>query len=151
MMSPSPVRRGLLAALLFAAAFSACKCGDKTQVAGCSTDADCQAQHSGDTRWTCDKSQNPALCVEQPRSCDTAADCCPAQICNSAGHFCTDKYTICSGPGSCPAPGQVCKTIGVFSQGLGCTYEKCDAAGGCADPQTTCFNKYCVGEPPCAS
>src|SRR5450432_903255 len=145
----SPVRRGLIAAFFLTSALSACKCGDKTQVAGCSSDQECQDQNGGNTRWVCDKTQNPAACTEQPRQCDTANDCCPAQICNSAGHFCADKYTPCTGPGSCTALGQVCQTIGVFPSGLGCTFVKCGANNACSDASTTCFNKYCVGEPPC--
>ena len=148
-MTSSSVRRGLIAALIATAALSACECGDKTQVAGCSTDQECKDQNHSD-RWICDKTQNPGLCTELPRQCDTASDCCPAQICNQSGRFCSDKFTPCTGPGSCTALGQVCKTIGVFPSGLGCTFAKCGAGDSCADG-TTCFNKYCVGEPPCPS
>ena len=150
MTSPSFARRGLfIAALLAAAGLVACK-GDKTLVSGCSTDQDCKDQHGGDASWICDKAQNPAVCtqVHVVRACDTANDCCPAQICNQQGHFCNDKYTPCTGPGSCTTAGQVCKTIGVFSAGQGCTFEKCGAGDACGDG-TTCFNHYCVGEPPC--
>ena len=150
MTSPSFARRGLfLAALLAAAGLAACK-GDNALVSGCSTDQDCKDSHNGDASWICDKTQTPAVCtqVHVVRACDTANDCCPAQICNQQGHFCNDKYTPCTGPGSCTTAGQVCKTIGVFSSGLGCTFEKCGAGDSCADG-TTCFNHYCVGEPPC--
>src|SRR5439155_11906311 len=72
----------------------------------------------------------------------------PAQVCNAQGHYCFDKYTPCTQDGSCPVQGEVCKEIGVFAKGLGCTYEKCDPTGACGEG-TNCFNKFCVGEPPC--
>lgn len=150
-MMSTLARRGLLAALLATSAIAGCKCGSKTQSAGCSSDQECidgSSDHS--TRWYCDRTQTPATCSEAPRACDTAADCCPSQVCNQQGHFCADKFTPCtSGANSCPAQGEVCQDIGVFPHGPGCTFLPCGAGGACATG-TVCFNQFCVGEPPCA-
>lgn len=146
MMSPF-ARRGLVAALLFTATVSACKCGGQTQTAGCASDDECVAANHSD-RWFCNKKVDPPQCEEAARACDTAADCCPSQVCNTNGHFCADKFTPCTGAGSCTVAGQVCKQIGVRPSGLGCTFEKTGNAGACADG-TVAFNGYCVGEPPC--
>ncbi len=140
---------GLAIALVAAAAaLPACK-SDPTNTAGCPNDQYCINLHGGDDRWYCDSTQSPPACSEAARECDTASDCCPSQICNLQGHFCADKFTSCTGPGSCPAPGEICTTIGVRPSGLGCTYAKCSAAGTCTDSSTVCFNGYCVGSPPC--
>ena len=141
-------RRGLLA-VLFAATLHACGgCGSKTQTTGCTSDQDCVDQHSGDNRWYCDTKVDPHVCTEAARECESASDCCPSQVCNLQGHFCVDKFTLCSGPGSCTVAGQICKKIGVRPNDNGCTFEKC-SAGVCANASTVCFNGYCVGEPPC--
>ncbi|MGZ6143500.1 MAG: hypothetical protein ACXWLM_09180, partial [Myxococcales bacterium] len=147
-MTSSLVRRALLAAFIAAVSISGCKCGSKVTGAGCQSDQECQAEFNGSDRAFCDQSKSPPVCALHPKQCDTAADCCPAQVCNAQGHYCFDKYTPCTQDGSCPAQGEVCKEIGVFAKGLGCTFEKCDPTGACGQG-TTCFNKYCVGEPPC--
>jgi hypothetical protein len=148
-MMSSLVRRGSLA-VLFAASLSACgSCGSKTQTTGCGSDQDCIDQHGGDSRWYCDTKVDPHLCTEAARDCDTSADCCPSQICNLQGHFCVDKVTQCSGPGSCTVAGQICASIGVRPPAQGCTFNKCSSTGTCADASTVCFNGYCVGQPPC--
>jgi len=85
--------------------------------------------------------------VTHAQQCDTAADCCPGQKCHLSYHYCVDDYDGCS-TGFCPTPGQVCKTIGVFSSGPGCTWNKCGSGGSCG-AGTSCFNSYCVGEAPC--
>ena len=85
--------------------------------------------------------------VTHAQQCDTAADCCPGQKCHLSYHYCVDDYDGCS-TGFCPTPGQVCKTIGVFSSGPGCTWKKCGSGGSCG-AGTACFNSYCVGEAPC--
>ena len=147
-MTSAPIRRGLLA-VLFAATLHACGgCGAKTQTTGCSSDQSCVDQHAGDTRWYCDTTVDPNVCAEAARECESAANCCPSQVCNLQSHFCVDKFTTCSGPGSCTVAGQVCKPIGVRPSGNGCTFERC-SAGACANANTVCFNGYCVGEPPC--
>ena len=147
-MMSSLVRRALLAAFIAAVSISGCKCGSKVTGAGCQSDEECRADFNGSDRAFCDQSKNPPVCALHPKQCDTAADCCPAQVCNAQGHYCFDKYTPCTQDGSCPAQGEVCKEIGVFAKGLGCTYEKCDPTGACGEG-TNCFNKFCVGEPPC--
>jgi len=148
MMSPL-VRRALIAAFIACVSISGCKCGSKVVGQGCQSDDECKAEFNNSSRAFCDQSQNPPTCELHPQKCDTANDCCPAQVCNATGHYCFDKYTPCTQDSECPSDGQVCKEIGVFSKGLGCTWNKCDANGGCADPSTTCFNHYCVGTPPC--
>ncbi|MCA1826344.1 MAG: hypothetical protein ABR567_03460 [Myxococcales bacterium] len=147
-MTSSLVRRALLAAIIAAVSISGCKCGAKVTGAGCQSDEECRADLNGSDRAFCDRSKTPAVCELHPKQCDTAADCCPAQVCNAQGHYCFDKYTPCTQDGSCPAQGEACKEIGVFAKGLGCTFEKCGPTGACGEG-TTCFNKYCVGEPPC--
>lgn len=142
------VRRGLVAALFLSASIAGCKCGSKVNPTSCADDSECQAQNGGNTRYFCDKTKAPPECALQPKVCDTAADCCPAQVCNAQGHYCYDKYTPCTVDGSCPASGQVCQTIGVFVKDKGCTFNKCGTGNSCG-AGTTCFNKYCVGEPPC--
>ena len=147
-MKSSLARRGLLA-VFFALSLQACGgCGAKTQTTGCADDADCASQHGGDTRWYCDQKVDPHQCTEAARDCESAGDCCPSQVCNLVGHFCSDTFNQCSGPASCAVPGQVCKKIGVRPSDNGCTFEKCNA-GSCADASTVCFNGYCVGAPPC--
>ena len=145
-MMSSLVRRALLAAFIAAVSISGCKCGSKVQGAGCQSDEECRADFNGSDRAFCDQSKSPSVCALHPKQCDTAADCCPAQVCNAQGHYCFDKYTPCTQDGSCPAQGEVCKEIGVFAKGLGCTYNKCDPTGACGEG-TNCFNKFCVGEP----
>ncbi len=148
-MTSCTLRSSLVAALIAAAALSACK-NDRTQTAGCQSTQDCINLHGGDTRWYCDTTAVPIpACVEAARTCDTADDCCPSQICNLQGHFCADKFTSCTGPGSCPVQGEVCQTIGVRPSGLGCTFAACSPSGACTDPSTVCFNNFCVGAPPC--
>ncbi len=145
----SPFARRALLAACFTAAVSVSGCrSSKVNGVGCSSDDDCRAQFNGSDRAFCDTSKTPPTCELHPKACDTTADCCPAQVCNPSGHYCFDKYTPCTQDGSCPAQGQVCQEIGVFAKGLGCTYNKCDATGACASG-TSCFNKYCVGSPPC--
>ncbi|MBS2025853.1 MAG: hypothetical protein JST92_25915, partial [Deltaproteobacteria bacterium] len=141
-------RRGLVAALLVTATLAGCKCGTQTQSTGCSSDDECIAANGGNDRWYCNKQVDPPICAEAVRECDSAADCCPSQICNLNGHFCADKFTECTGPGSCPLAGMECKPIGVSPHKNGCTFEHCGAGNSCADG-TVCFNGYCVGEPPC--
>ncbi len=85
--------------------------------------------------------------ANNPKQCDTAADCCPAQTCKPSEHYCLDNFIKCP-EGSCPAQGQVCKTIGVFVPLPGCTWNKCQ--GGACGSGTSCFNSYCVSEPPCS-
>ena len=147
-MTSSLVRRALLAAFIASVSVSGCKCGSKVQGAGCQSDDECRAEYNNSDRAFCDLSKSPPVCALHPRQCDTAADCCPAQVCNAQGHYCFDKYTPCTQDGSCPAQGEVCQEIGVFAKGLGCTFNKCDPTGACGQG-TNCFNKYCVGEPPC--
>jgi len=147
-MTSSFVRRALLAAWLIAAASNSGCRSSKVNGVGCSGDDECRAEFNGSDRAFCDSSKSPPACALHPKQCDTAADCCPAQVCNAQGHFCFDKYTPCTQDGSCPAQGEVCQEIGVFSKGLGCTFNKCDPTGACG-AGTNCFNKYCVGEPPC--
>src|SRR5438132_13997331 len=108
MRLPSSARRGLCAALL-AAALAGCQFAGGRNPGGCASDQECQ------------------------RACDTAADCCPSQICIPQ-HICQDKYTVCTtGPtarGTCGLAGQVCKAIGVHPpETAGCTWEKCGAGG----------------------
>jgi len=148
-MMSTLVRRGLLAALLATSVIAGCKCGNKTDTVGCSSDQQCVDQSPDrNPRWYCDATQTPPACAEKPQSCDTAADCCPSQVCNQQGHFCADKFTPCTGAGSCPVQGQVCQEIGVFPHGQGCTFQPCGAGGACGTG-TICFNQFCVGEPPC--
>ena len=147
-MTPSFARRALLAAFLIAAASNPGCRRSKVNGVGCSGDDECRAGFNGSDRAFCDNSKSPPACALRPKQCDTGADCCPAQVCNAQGHFCFDKYTPCTQDGSCPAQGEVCQEIGVFSKGLGCTFNKCDATGACG-AGTNCFNRYCVGEPPC--
>ena len=146
-MTSSLARRALLAACLIAVSVSGCRSSKVTGV-GCSSDDDCKVQYNGSDRAFCDQSKTPAECALHPKQCDTAADCCPAQVCNAQGHYCFDKYLPCTQDGTCPAQGEVCKEIGVFAKGLGCTFNKPDPTGACP-AGTTPFNKYCVGEPPC--
>ena len=147
-MMSSLVRRAALAAMICCVSISGCKCGSKVQSDGCSSDQECIDQNGGLDRWFCDTTKAPPACALHPKQCDTSADCCPAQVCNAQGHYCFDKYSPCTVDGSCPAQGQVCKTIGVFPSGNGCTFEKCSAGNACG-AGTSCFNGYCVGEPPC--
>jgi hypothetical protein len=146
-MTSSSVRRALLAAFIAAVSISGCKSGSNVTGTGCSDD-ECRAQLNGSDRAFCDHSKSPPVCALHPRQCDTAADCCPGQACKAQGHYCFDSYTSCKDTHVCPAQGQVCEEIGVFTQDLGCTFNKCDQNGACGDG-TTCFNKYCVGEAPC--
>src|ERR1700694_3825756 len=147
-MTSSLARRALLAACFIAAgSLSGCR-RSKVSGVGCSGDDECHAQFNGSARAFCDSTKSPPTCELHPQACDTAAGCCPAQVCNAQGHYCFDKYTPCTQDGSCPAQGQVCKEIGIFAKGLGCTYNKCDPAGACG-AGTSCFNKSCVGAPPC--
>jgi hypothetical protein len=146
-MMSSSLGRGLFAALIVSVSVLGCN-RSKLAGAGCSSDQDCIDQNGGIDRWFCDQTKSPPTCALHPKQCDTAADCCPAQVCNAQGHYCFDKYTPCTVDGSCPAQGQVCKTIGVFASGMGCTFNKCGTASSC-NPGLSCFNNYCVGEPPC--
>ena len=146
-MTPSLARRALLAACLIAVSVSGCR-RSKVAGAGCSSDGDCKIEFNGSDRAFCDQSKPPAVCALHPRQCDTTADCCPAQVCNAQGHYCFDKYLPCTQDGTCPAQGEVCKEIGVFAKGLGCTFNRADPTGACP-PGTTAFNKHCVGEAPC--
>ncbi len=146
-MTSSLARRALLAACLIAVSVSGCRRSKVTGV-GCSSDDDCKVQFNGSDRAFCDAQKAPSACALRPQQCDTAADCCPAQVCNAQGHYCFDKYLPCTQDGTCPAQGEVCKEIGVFAKGLGCTFNKPDPANACP-PGTTSFNRYCVGEPPC--
>src|SRR5205823_4383596 len=97
----------------------------------------------------------PSTCKLDRRACDSAADCCPSQICIPQ-HICQDKYTVCTpGPtprGTCGLAGQVCQAIGVYPppEAGGCTWEKCGTGGSCAEGNS-CFNGYCVSEAPCQS
>jgi hypothetical protein len=146
-MTPSFARRALLAACFIAAvSVSACRRSNVSSV-GCQSDDDCKTDLNGSDRAFCDQSKAPFVCALHPKQCDTAADCCPAQVCNAQGHYCFDKYTPCT-DGFCPAQGEVCNQIGIFVDGFGCTFNKCDPAGACGQG-TNCFNRYCVGEPPC--
>ena len=140
-------RRGALAALIPLLCLAGCRRSGVTN-AGCGSDSECVDQNGGNPRWFCDKTKGPPACGLQPRQCDTAADCCPGQVCNAQGHYCLDKYTPCSVDGSCPAAAAVCQTVGVFVKGQGCTFNKCASDGSCAGG-SSCFNKFCVGEPPC--
>ena len=146
-MMSSFARHGFVAALLATATLAGCKCGSETQTTGCSTDQEC-IDRNGSDRWYCNKQVDPPVCQEAARACDTAGDCCPSQVCNTNGHFCADKFTQCTGPGSCTVAGQICKEIGVRPHDKGCTFEACGAGGTCGSG-TVCFNGYCVGEPPC--
>src|ERR1041384_548401 len=149
MMSPL-VRRALTAAFIVSVSVSGCKCGSKVVGQGCQSDDECKSEFNGNARAFCDSTRNPPACDLHPQLCDTAADWCPAQVCNVERHYCFDKYTPCTQDSECPAAGEVCQTIGVFSKGLGCTWKKCDASNNNAcDSGTTCFNHYCVGTPPC--
>ena len=114
-MTSSLVRRALLAAFIAAVSISGCKCGSKVTGAGCQSDEECRAEFNNSDRAFCDGSKSPPVCALHPKACDTAADCCPAQVCNAQGHYCFDKYTPCTQDGSCPAQGEVCKEIGVFA------------------------------------
>ena len=115
---------------------------------GCHSDAQCKADNGGfDDRWFCDKSKAPAACGLRARQCESAADCCPGQTCKAEGHYCIDRFTSCP-QNTCAVRGQVCKTVGVFASGAGCTFERCGVGGSCGDGQT-CFNGYCVTEAPC--
>ena len=145
------MRRISIALLL---ALAACTSGDSDEVCPARATCppcglDCVTAHGGDTRWYCDLTQSPAVCALNPRSCDSAADCCPSQVCTNG--VCADTYASCSVAAdaglSCPAAGEICETIGVRPQGLGCTFAKCSASGAC---QTgVCFNGYCTGSVPC--
>lgn len=146
-MSPL-VRRALVAAFIVSLSISGCKCGAKVAGQGCQSNDDCRAEFNGSNRAFCDTRQTPPTCALTPQKCDAAADCCPAQVCKTQGHYCFDNYTPCTKDSECPSSGEVCKEIGVFSKSLGCTWNKCDASNTCA-PNTTCFNHYCVGAPPC--
>src|SRR4051812_23734095 len=111
--------RGAVAALVSFISLAGCH-SSSVHPEGCISNEECIAQHENVDRWFCDGQQSPPKCELTPKQCDTASDCCPGQICNAQGHFCVDKYTPCAESGSCPAPGQVCKTIGYFPSGLGC-------------------------------
>jgi len=147
-MTSCTLRSSLVAALFAIAALPACH-NDQTNGVGCPNDQYCITEHGGDDRWYCDKTQAIPTCEEAARECNTADDCCPSQVCYVQGHFCADKFTSCTGPGSCPVQGEICETIGVRPSGLGCTFAQCTAAGTCTDSSTVCFNSYCVGAPPC--
>ncbi len=144
----SLARRGVLAALIASSTLAGCK-SSRVTTADCASDSECVDQNAGNARWFCDKAKAPPTCALQPKQCDTAADCCPGQVCNAQGHYCFDKYTPCSVGGSCPAASQVCETVGVFVKGQGCSFNRCATDNSCASG-SSCFNKYCVGEPPCS-
>jgi hypothetical protein len=145
-MTPSLVRRGLIAAIIASVSIAGCKRGSKFNAAGCQSGDQCIADNGGLDRWFCDTTKTPPACALHPKQCGTSADCCPGQVCNAQGHYCFDKFTTCAVDAACHVQGQICKEIGV--RGQGCTYEKCGTASWCSDG-LNCFNNYCVGEAPC--
>jgi hypothetical protein len=166
-MSTLPHRRsrllGLACALLWSAA--GCDCGGEgTKIAKCLSDAEC----STDGSKFCD-TRNPPIpeadergCAPAIRGCVTEADglahegmCCPGQICSSQAGICFDKFVQCADDDTCASAvrGQVCRPLG-DSQDKGCTFEACgevdpETGKGTCPEGTSCFNGYCVGEPPC--
>ncbi len=145
-MTPSLVRRGLIAAIIASVSIAGCKRGSKFNAAGCQSGDQCIADNGGLDRWFCDTTKSPPACALHPKQCGTSADCCPGQVCNAQGHYCFDKFTTCAVDAACHVQGQICKEIGV--RGQGCTYEKCGTASSCSEG-LNCFNNYCVGEAPC--
>src|SRR5205085_4071679 len=120
----------LFAAMIVSVSVLGC---NRSQVAGagCSSDQECIDQNGGLDRWFCNTKKSPPACDLHTQQCDITADCCPGQICKVEGHYCYDNYVQCTVDGSCPAQGEVCKTIGIFPAKLGCTWNRCNA-GTCA-------------------
>jgi hypothetical protein len=138
------------AALMLVAA--GCDCGGSgTTRARCTTDADC----SSDGSRFCDRNDPPLAeadetgCVLIYKECTNQGQCCPGQTCPATG-LCFEDFLKCRDDSTCPVKGQVCRPMGE-SQDLGCTFERCNTSGTgdvCA-AGLSCFNGYCVGEPPC--
>lgn len=135
-----------------------CDCGGgNTQIVHCITDADCSTDGSKfcDTHVPAVPEADERGCVIGVKQCTNEGQCCPGQICSSQASICFDKFVQCTDDSTCSTAvrGQVCKPMGE-SQDKGCTFELCGAVdattGKPSCPEgTSCFNGYCVGEPPC--
>jgi len=157
----------LLPSLVLMTVFAACHCDSAPpkpfvkpceQNDDCKTDEDCQqlkanpktgAPDADPTNWACNVTNH--LCVQKQRTCADDTDCGPGQACNQTIGTCTDKYTQCTtdDPTACAVKGQYCEpALGVFPVSSGCTFHTCTEDPECADG-LSCFNGYCVGEPPC--
>jgi hypothetical protein len=127
-----------------------CKTGDC-----CHTDADCVTYEKGigskdPTNYFCLTATETCELIKKP--CTDDGQCCPGQTCGELG-LCQDSYNMCGSNMDCnQGAGQYCDPkLGIFSQGMGCTFNTCNAANGNADCATglTCFNSYCLDQPPC--
>jgi hypothetical protein len=132
-----------------------CKVGDC-----CKKDEDCvslkKVQKDPDpANWFC--KEEIQTCLPLQKTCTDDGQCCPGQTCSTTIGLCVDTYTQCTvavdgGSGdesACPVKGQYCEPmLGLFPSGAGCTFTKCQTTTDCAQG-LSCFNSYCVGEPPC--
>lgn len=165
----SPVRRALsksayvlLALGLVMGGCSGCNNDDLLEVCDCTSDDVCQTMSESCRSFH--ESAGGAIgtntychaetrrCMQDKFECDPSASndgaCCPGQICSPLAGVCTNKYTTCTDDDSCVVKGQVCQPLGSPAGDPGCTFERCGAEGACADG-LSCFNGFCVGEPPC--
>jgi hypothetical protein len=156
----------VLSSLLLVGIGGGCHCGDSKIKPvltchpndGCKTDQDCvdlkghPAAGMPDPdpmNWTC--RADISLCIQKTKACNDSGDCCPGQTCNTSINICTDNSVACTmdDPSACSVKGQYCDpTLGSFPSGPGCTFHTCNANADCMNG-LSCFNGYCVGEPPC--
>jgi len=121
---------------------------------------------------------NCQKCYFESRKCQSSADCCPGEECNSSLNLCFDCYNLTStgdcGSSDCTSdtecvtaegPGHVCVLFnspdggqpqiqGETSPSWRCSYPTCKTDANCA-AGTSCFPAgaqpfgYCVSQPPC--
>lgn len=127
-----------------------CKTGDC-----CTKDEDCvdlktKNKDPDPANWFC--KEEIATCLPIQKSCTTDGQCCPGQTCSSAIGACVDTYSQCvpdDPENGCSIKGQYCEPmLGLYPSGAGCTFHTCSSNADCA-PGLSCFNSYCVGQPPC--
>lgn len=149
---PSRLAPGRLLSLLCSAAVLAllvlagCDCDTTPRRLACTNDMDCPQEPEEQYCYLGADENLRGECVPKFVECDAEPECCPGQAC---GHgLCTDAFVSCDGDETCTVRGQVCRVIGEFRRGEGCTFERCGSGGTCSEG-LHCFNGYCVGEPPC--
>ncbi len=152
-MSPFAFRRiGSFALLAFALAAWNCTCSnDKVTHHHCTADSQCPAGTFCDVDRSQPSGDDDNGCHNSKFQCTEEGQCCPGQDCPSAG-ICFDKGVRCTlgDSSTCTVAGQVCKVAAgaPSTDDPTCTFDRCSASNACADG-LSCFNGYCVGEPPC--
>ncbi len=84
-----------------------------------------------------------------PPRVGSAESCCPGQVFSQVAGVCADDYIACARDTDCEVTGQFCDSeLGVFPQGMGCTFHECGSNTDCASG-LSCFDGFCVGAAPC--